>query len=74
MTSTQEYLVAGMTCEHCVRAVSDEISALDGVTDVRVELAVGALSTVTVTSSAPLSKASIEGAVDEAGYQLAPPS
>lgn len=62
------YPVTGMTCEHCVRAVSAEIGALDGVTDVRVDLAEGR---VTVTSTAPLAEADVAAAVDEAGYELA---
>ncbi len=66
--STAEYLVTGMTCEHCVKAVSDELKALPGVTDVRVDLASGQ---VTVASDAPLTPGSVAAAVDEAGYELA---
>jgi copper ion binding protein len=61
------YTVSGMTCGHCVSAVSSEISRLDGVTDVRVDLADG---TVTVTSEQPLSDKAVAAAVDEAGYEL----
>ncbi|MEV0808265.1 heavy metal-associated domain-containing protein [Micromonospora sp. NPDC050200] len=67
-TVTQTYAVTGMTCEHCVRAVTEELSALPGVDEVRVNLAAG---TVTVTSAAPLPEASVRAAVDEAGYELA---
>jgi copper chaperone len=68
MAVTSTYRVTGMTCEHCVRAVSDELSALSGVEAVRVNLDAGA---VTVTSAAPLSDAQVRAAVDEAGYELA---
>jgi len=67
MTTTATYTVSGMTCGHCVNAVSSEINQLDGVRDVQVDLASGA---VTVTSEAPLDDAAVAAAVDEAGYQV----
>lgn len=63
------YTVTGMTCEHCVRSVTEEISEIDGVSDVVVELTTGA---VTVTSSEPVPEADVRAAVEEAGYELAP--
>lgn len=48
-----EFDVSGMTCEHCVRAVTEEVSALPGVTDVRITLVPGGNSTVHVTSTSP---------------------
>ena len=68
MSTESRFTVVGMTCEHCVRAVHDELAALPGVHDVRVQLAGGA---VTVTSEAPLEPAAVAAAVDEAGYALA---
>jgi copper chaperone CopZ len=68
MAVTSTYTVSGMTCGHCVNAVTSELSALDGVEDVQVDLATGA---VTVTSAAPLTDESVRAAVDEAGYELA---
>lgn len=65
--STQTYTVTGMTCGHCVASVTEEVSALPGVSDVQVDLASGA---VTVTSDAELDRAAVAGAVDEAGYAL----
>ena len=67
MTSTT-YRVTGMTCDHCVRAVSSEVSQIDGVTDVQVDLPIGQ---VTVVSDAPLDIDDARAAVDEAGYELA---
>ena len=61
------YEVKGMTCQHCVNAVSGEIAKLDGVTDVSVDLDSGK---VDVTSNAPLDEAAVRDAVDEAGYEL----
>ncbi|MEU5654567.1 heavy-metal-associated domain-containing protein [Streptomyces sp. NPDC047737] len=64
---TEVYEVKGMTCGHCEGAVSEEISALTGVTSVKAEAATGR---VTVTSSAPLTEDAVRDAVDEAGYEL----
>jgi copper chaperone len=70
--TTQTYSVTGMTCGHCAGAVTDEIKALDGVSDVQVDLVAGGTSTVTVTSEAPLDEAAVAEALDEAGdYKIA---
>ena len=66
--STETYTVTGMTCDHCSRSVSAEISAVAGVTAVEVDLAVG---TVTVTSDQPVSTDAVREAVEEAGNTLA---
>ena len=63
------FTVTGMTCDHCRRAVSEEISAVDGVESVDVDLASG---TVTVTTTEPVDRADIAAAIDEAGYVLVP--
>jgi copper chaperone CopZ len=68
MAVTSTYTVTGMTCGHCVQAVTGELSALPGVADVQVDLASGA---VTVTSEEPLADEAVRAAVDEAGYELA---
>ena len=70
--TTRTYPVTGMTCGHCASSVTSELKALDGVTDVNVDLVAGGTSTVTVTSSSPLEDAQVASALDEAGdYQLA---
>ena len=69
--TTHTYRVTGMTCEHCVKAVTDELTALDGVTSVTVDLAAGGTSDVTVDSREPLDHDDVVRAVDEAGYALA---
>ncbi|HET7761450.1 MAG TPA: heavy-metal-associated domain-containing protein [Phycicoccus sp.] len=69
--TTQQYGATGLTCGHCVHAVTEELRALDGVEDVEVELVNGGTSVVTVTSSAELSDSQVAEALDEAGgYQL----
>ena len=67
MITTATYQVAGMTCDHCVRAVTTELVMLPGVRSVDVDLAEGS---VTVTSDGPLDLEQVREAVDEAGYEL----
>jgi copper chaperone len=66
--TTATYTVVGMTCAHCVSAVTEEVTAVPGVTAVDVELTSGRL---TVTSDAPVDEDAVRAAVDEAGYELA---
>ncbi len=66
-----EFGVTGMTCGHCVSSVTEELSDLGGVESVDVELNVGGVSTVRVTSASPLDRSAVRAAVDEAGYALA---
>jgi len=74
MTATQRYHVTGMTCQHCVRAVTEELTRLGGVSSVEVGLVPGGESLVTVASESPLSEEMIAAALDEAGdYRLAGP-
>ncbi len=70
--ATRSYAVTGMTCSHCMAAVTEELSALPGVTKVDVDLVAGGISTVTISSATPLTSGQIGAALDEAGdYQLA---
>ncbi len=68
--TTTNYTVSGMTCGHCVAAVTDELSALPGVRAVDVDLVAAGESTVTVTSDAPVDESAVRAAVDEAGYEV----
>ena len=68
--TTTSVTVQGMTCGHCVNSVTEELTELDGVTAVDVDLVSGGTSKVTVTSDAPLDDATVRAAVDEAGYQV----
>ncbi|MEU9078500.1 heavy-metal-associated domain-containing protein [Kitasatospora sp. NPDC004745] len=67
MSSTTTYTVTGMSCGHCENAISQELTALDGVTGVAADAKAG---TVTVSSLAPLDDEQVRTAVDEAGYEL----
>lgn len=68
-----EFLVEGMTCSHCASSVTEELSEVEGVQQVAVDLRPGAASVVTVTSSGPISDDAVRAAVEEAGYTLAAP-
>ncbi len=68
MSTETTLKVVGMTCGHCVNAVTEELSAIDGVSAVQVDLTSGR---VEVTSDGPLDHAMVAAAVDEAGYELA---
>ncbi len=65
--SETTYTVTGMTCDHCVRSVTEEVGKIDGVTGVRVDLPTGA---VIVTGSKEPAVADVRAAVEEAGYEL----
>jgi copper ion binding protein len=66
--TTRTWTVTGMTCEHCVASVTEEVSELPGVRRVDVDLASGRLD---VEADGSLSDDDVRGAVEEAGYGLA---
>ena len=67
---TATFTVRGMTCGHCVNAVTEELLTIMGVIDVAIDLVEGGDSKVSVTSTDPLNVDQVEAAVDEAGYEL----
>lgn len=69
--TTATYSVTGMTCGHCVAAVTEELMAIDSVSAVSVDLVPDGTSTVEVTSDGDLEIEQVRTAVDEAGYALA---
>jgi copper chaperone len=70
--STQTFPVTGLTCGHCVGAVTSELNALAGVTDVHIDLVVEGISTLSVTTDKELTGEQVAAALDEAGeYKLA---
>jgi copper chaperone CopZ len=68
---TATYSISGMTCQHCVSAVTRELLTVDGVRNVEVDLHPGGLSTATVASDDGLEMSAVAAAVDDAGYDLA---
>lgn len=67
--STNTFTVIGMTCDHCVGAVKQEVAKIDGVNTVEVDLESGL---VTVESATDISNDAFVAAVDEAGYEVTP--
>ena len=67
MSVIHEYVVSGMHCHHCASSVTEEVSAVSGVTDVKVDVDSGQLI---VISEADIPFENIEAAVDEAGYSV----
>ncbi len=65
--TTTTYKVSGMTCGHCEQSVTTELTGLDGVTGVDVDLESG---NVKVTSASPIDEAAVRAAVEEAGFEL----
>jgi copper chaperone len=59
--------VSGMTCDHCINAVTEELMKLSEVTDVKIQLDSG---TVDIESESELNPALIESAIQEAGYEV----
>jgi copper chaperone len=64
-TSPRVYAVAGMTCEHCVMSVTEEVAELPGVDGVAVDLASGELKV-----SGQFTDDAVKAAVAEAGYEV----
>jgi copper ion binding protein len=66
--TTATYSVVGMTCQHCVTSVTEEVTQVPGVTDVDVDLSTGR---VTVSSDTAVDDGAVRAAVEEAGYEIA---
>ncbi len=72
MTSIQRFGATGLTCGHCVHAVTDELTALDGVKEVEIRLVEGGTSVVEVTADRQIGDDELAASLDEAGdYHLA---
>ena len=67
MSHSSSYTVMGMTCEHCVASVTEEVQEIPGVEQVEVVLESGAL---TIASADPVADVEVKAAVEIAGYQL----
>ena len=63
-------LVDGMTCGHCVAAVTQELNKLDGVSDVEITLGGQEPSQVAIESDSELDQDLINAAISEAGYEM----
>ena len=68
------FKVTGMSCEHCVNAVTRELTQLQGVSGVGVDLVPDGISLLTITSTGPLADEKVRAALDEAGDYVVVPS
>ncbi|AUI52900.1 MULTISPECIES: heavy-metal-associated domain-containing protein [Arthrobacter] len=62
--------ISGMTCNHCIASVTEELMELDGVEIVTIDLNKDGISTASITSGMALDPDKISDAVTEAGYQV----
>lgn len=62
--------VEGMTCQHCVKAVTAEVEGIPGVTEVSIALESEGISHVTVTADAEISSEALQAAIEESGYTM----
>jgi copper chaperone len=60
--------IKGMSCKHCVMAVTKALTGIDGITDVRVDLERGEAS---FAEGAPVDPALIRERVHKAGFDVA---
>ncbi len=67
---TEEILVSGMTCSHCVSSVTEELYGIDGVQNVTIDLHAGGTSRVAIHSASVLDPARVKAAVEDAGYAV----
>lgn len=68
--STAQFQVLGLTCGGCVSAVTKQLRSVDGVEDVEIALVIDGASTVTVSSSVPLSRQALAAAIADVGYTV----
>ncbi|MGW4490803.1 heavy-metal-associated domain-containing protein [Streptomyces sp. NPDC004376] len=66
----KQYLVTGMSCEHCAASITEEVSQIPGVTDVDVDVTTGSVS----VGGTDLDDARLRAAIVEAGYEVAEPA
>ena len=67
--TTLDFTVTGMTCQHCVASVTEEVTELPGVSEVDVDLASGRLHVV-----GDVTAEQVQAAVAEAGSYTAQPA
>lgn len=69
-TTTTTFGVTGMTCDNCVRHVTEELEQIDAVKSVSIELVTDGASQVTVVSDDEIPTDTLRHAIDEAGYSI----
>ena len=59
--------IKGMSCQHCVMAVTKALGSLDGIQNVRVDLKSGI---ATYDEAKPVDEAAVNAAIKKAGYDV----
>jgi copper chaperone len=67
MSETVTYIVPAIHCAHCVASISEEVSEVEGVDDVVVDLD----SKVVTVTGRELDDNMLRAAIVEAGYEVA---
>lgn len=73
MSKELKYGITGMTCGHCVHSVTEEVSSLTGVSEVKIDLVDGGQSVMTLTTENGIDFDQVKDAVSEAGDYVAVP-
>jgi copper chaperone len=71
MTKEFKYGITGMTCGHCVSSVTEEVAALTGVSEVKIDLIKGGQSIMTLTTENGINFNEVQNAVAESGSYVA---
>ena len=71
MSKELKFGITGMTCAHCVQSVTEEVSALAGVSEVKIDLVNGGQSVMTLTTENGIDPSEVKAAVAEAGNYVA---
>ncbi len=62
---TKEFTVPSMSCQHCVNAITKEVTQLNGVQNVKIDLGT---KRVSVETAVQVSTDDVVNAIKEAGY------
>lgn len=63
-------VVKGMTCDHCVKTVRQKLQSLEGVSNVQINLATGAIS---FDDAGGHDVEEVRDAIEDAGYEMIAP-
>lgn len=68
--STTTVKATGLTCNHCAMSVTEEVSEVEGVDAVTVDVVKGGESTITIEHTNPISDTAVNAAIAEAGFEV----
>ena len=68
--ATKVVKATGLTCNHCAMSVTEEVSEVEGVDSVEVDVVKDGESTITIEHTDPVSDTAINAAIAEAGFEV----